>query len=674
MKRRTMKNVDLRSSLAEKAVNTIRMLAVDAVQKANSGHPGMPMGAADFAFVLWTRHLRFNPKDPSWPGRDRFVLSAGHGSMLLYAMLHLSGYGLSLEEIQNFRQWGSRTPGHPEAGLTPGVETTTGPLGQGFANGVGMAVATRMAAARFNRNGFAPVQNRVYALVSDGDLMEGVSSEAASLAGHLGLFELIYFYDDNRITIEGPTDLAFSEDVARRFEAYQWNVLHTDGHDRESIDEVLARAKEEKKRPTLIIGRTHIARGSPNKQDKASSHGEPLGEEEVKATKENLNWPLEPSFFVPRDVAEIFEARVSFLEEEYCRWREEFRGYRQRDPGFAKEWDTFFGRKIPGGFESRLLAACGKQPMATRAASGSILQLAAQLVPSLCGGSADLAPSTKTLIKDSSSIRRESFDGRNFHFGIREHAMGGILNGLALYGGFIPYGGTFLVFSDYMRPAIRMAALMKNQVVFVFTHDSIFVGEDGPTHQAVEHAAALRAIPGLTVIRPADSGETSVAWAWALESQGGPTALLLTRQKVPALSGSRFAHPSGLRMGAYILSEAKDGRPGIIIMATGSEVHLALELQGELEKMGKSTRVVSFPSMEIFENQPREYQDKVLPPACRKRIAIEAGVTFGWDRYTGLEGIIIGIDRFGVSAPWKVLAEKFGFTVEKILSQIPDSF
>ena len=656
--------------LAQKAVNCLRMLAADAVQKANSGHPGMPMGAADYAFVLWTQFLKHNPDDPQWPNRDRFVLSAGHGSMLLYGLLHLSGYELPMEQLQQFRQWASMTPGHPEYRCAPGVETTTGPLGQGFGNGVGMALASQMMAARFNRSDLRLVDHFVYVICSDGDLMEGVASEAASLAGHLGLGNLICLYDDNRITIEGSTDLAFSEDVGRRFEAYGWHVQHIDGHDRQAAARAIQQAQGEEQRPSLILCRTHIAKGAPHAQDTAEAHGAPLGEEELRLTKESLGWPLEPSFLVPPEVRAIFVQRREELKVEYDAWVQMLARYRQQHPDLAERWDRMQRKEVPDDLEEQLLAVQFDKPIATRSASGKVLQKAAALVPSLCGGSADLAPSTMTILQECGHIAKGDLSGRNLHFGVREHGMGAILNGMALYGGLIPYGATFLVFSDYMRASIRLACMMKARVIYVFTHDSIFVGEDGPTHQPVEQVAALRAIPNLTVIRPADGSETAAAWAVALRNTQGPTALILSRQALPVLDRGKYAPASGLAQGAYVISEAQSLPPETILIATGSEVPLALEVAEGLRERGKDVRVVSMPSMELFERQPDDYKRNVLPPECKQRVVMEAGVSFGWHRYAGERGRIVSIERFGASAPAKVVAQHFGFTAQSILDRL----
>jgi len=651
-------------ALDQLAVNTIRALAMDAVQKANSGHPGMPMGMADAAYVLWTRFLRYSPEDPRWPDRDRFVLSAGHGSMLLYSLLHLAGYEVTLEDLRQFRQWESRTPGHPEYWCVPGVETTTGPLGQGFANGVGMALAERMLAAAFNRRGETIVDHYTYGIVSDGDLMEGISHEAASLAGHLGLGRLIYLYDDNQITIEGSTDLAFSENVARRFEAYHWHVVRVDGHDRKAVAAAIEAARQTTRRPSLIICRTHIAKGSPHKQDTADAHGAPLGEEEVRLTKQALGFPVEPPFFVPDVVREVFARRRREVEAEAADWRRRFEAWRRAHPDQAAQWDARMNRAIPEGLAERLPSFEVGKAVATRNASGEILQVLSAELPGLVGGSADLAPSTKTLIKKETAVRRGAYRGRNLHFGVREHAMGGMLNGLALHGGFTPYGGTFLVFSDYMRPSVRLAAMMCQPVIYVFTHESVFVGEDGPTHQPIEHIMALRAIPNLTVIRPADAPETAWAWLAALERRDGPTALLLTRQNVPVLDRTGLAGPDMVRRGGYILLEAED--PELIIIASGSEVHIALDAARRLNAEGRRVRVVNLASWELFDTQPREYRESVLPPSVSRRLAVEAGVTLGWSRYVGLQGAVHGIDRFGASAPWKVIAEQMGFTAEAV--------
>jgi len=646
-------------------VNTIRTLAMDAIQKANSGHPGLPLGMADAAYVLWTRFLKHNPADPAWPDRDRFVLSAGHGSMLLYSLLYLTGYDLSLEQLQQFRQWGSLTPGHPEHGETPGVETTAGPLGQGFAVGVGLALAERMLAAEFNRPGFEIVNHYTYGLVSDGDLMEGISHEAASLAGHLGLGRLIYLYDDNHITIEGDTALAFSEDVGGRFAAYGWQVQAVDGHNRAAVAEAIRQAQAEAGRPSLIICRTHIGYGSPHKQDTAQAHGEPLGEEEVRLTKEALGWPPDARFLVPDRALAHFRTALDRGAEAQSRWEDLFARYARQYPDLAAEWNRRMAGALPAGWEEALPTfKAGEAPVATRVAGGKVLAALASVLPELVGGSADLHPSTKTYLSAYPAVRRGEYGGRNLHFGIREHAMGGILNGLALHGGFRPYGSTFLVFSDYMRPSIRLAAMMRLPVIYVFTHDSIFVGEDGPTHQPVEQIASLRAIPGLTVLRPADARETAGAWRFMVEHRTGPVALLLSRQNLAVLAET---DPAAVARGAYIVADAPD--PQVILLASGSEVAVALEAGRLLAAEGIAARVVSMPGWELFEAQPRAYQEAVLLPGVTARVAVEAGVPLGWERYVGRRGEIVGLNRFGASAPYQVLAEKFGFTAQVVAAR-----
>ncbi|MBI5710392.1 MAG: transketolase [Candidatus Eisenbacteria bacterium] len=652
--------------LEQLAVNTIRFLAVDAVEQAKSGHPGMPMGMADAAFVLWTRFLRYRPDDPAWPDRDRFVLSAGHGSMLLYALLHLAGFDLPLEELKRFRQLGSRTPGHPERGHTPGVETTTGPLGQGFGNGVGMAVAQRMLAARFNGDDFSPVNWRVFGIVSDGDLMEGVASEAASLAGHWGLGNLVYLYDDNHITIEGSTDLAFTEDVTKRFEAYGWHVEKVSAYHRAALEQAIARAVAETERPSLIVTRSHIGFGAPDKQDTREAHGEPLGAAEVAAAKRALGWPEAPPFLVPDEVRALFARCAESRAGEYEAWQSGIKQWRSRQPEQAALWDDLLSKRVPADLLERLVSAAPAGAGATRAHGGAVLQQAAALVPALAGGSADLEPSTKTAIKGWVSVAKASFGGRNFHFGIREHGMGAILNGMAL-SGFIPYGASFLVFSDYARPAIRLSALMGQQVVWVFTHDSVFLGEDGPTHQPVEHLAALRAIPNLRVMRPADGIETAGAWALALERKDGPTLLALTRQSLPALERPASFRAEHLRRGGYVLRESET-RDALTLIATGSEVALALEA-AKLLAPGLPCRVVSMPCPQLFLEQDAAWRDAVLPPGGR-RVTLEAGVTDGWHRLAGERGLSIGLDRFGASAPLAQLQEHFGFTPGAVAERV----
>ncbi len=656
--------------LDQLCINTIRMLAVDAVEKAKSGHPGMPMGAAPTAYLLWTRFRKHNPTNPAWPDRDRFVLSAGHGSMLLYSFLHLTGYDLPLEELKAFRQWGSRTPGHPEYGLTPGVETTTGPLGQGFANGVGMAIAEQFLAERFNRPGHTIVDHYTYAIVSDGDLMEGVASEAASLAGHLRLGKLIYFYDDNDISIDGSTDLTFTEAVGRRFEAYGWHVEEVkDGNDLGAIDGAINAARAERVRPSLIIVRTHIAYGSPHKQDTAEAHGAPLGAEEVKLTKAFFGWPQEPPFFIPGEALAHFRKAVDrgrVWEEE---WQVRFRAYATEYPELAEEWHRVMRRELPAGWEASLPTFKAEDgAVATRVASGRVLNAIAPKIPNLIGGSADLASSNNTLLRGSVEFSYRNRAGRNLYFGVREHGMGSILNGLALHGGVIPYGATFLIFSDYMRPAIRLAALTELPVIYVFTHDSIGLGEDGPTHQPIEHLAALRAMPHLTLIRPADANETVAAWRVALTHTNGPVALVLTRQNLPTLDRTQMAPADGLERGAYILADAEAGRPDLILIASGSEVALAVEARKRLAQRGTRARVVSMPSWELFEAQSQPYRDEVLPPSVTKRLAIEVGVPQGWHRYVGPAGDVIGLTRFGASAPGQVVMEKLGFTADNVVA------
>ena len=658
------------TKLDELCVNTIRMLSVDSVRKANSGHPGMPMGAAAMAYVLWTRFLRHNPRNPKWPDRDRFVLSAGHGSMLLYSLLHLTGYDLPMDEIKNFRQWRSKTPGHPEYPLTPGVEITTGPLGQGFAAGVGMAIVERFLAARFNRADHQIVDHYTYGIAGDGDLMEGLTHEAASLAGHLKLGKLIFLYDDNHISIEGSTDIAFTENRAARFEAYGWHVQEVpDGNDPDAIEKAIAAAQAETKRPSFIAVRTHIGYGSPNKQDMASAHGEPLSPEEITLTKKNLGWPDKPSFLVPDEALDHFRKAVdkgSALEDQ---WLAKVKAYETLYPDSAADFETWMDGTLPGNWDSEIpFFPADPKGKATRAISGTVLNAIARQVPNLLGGSADLAPSNKTIISGENDFQADDYRGRNLRFGVREHGMGSILNGMALHGGVIPYGGTFLVFCDYMRPAIRMAALMGLRVIYVFTHDSIGVGEDGPTHQPIEHLAALRAIPNLLVIRPCDANETAEAWKIAMQSTG-PSALVLTRQGLPILDRTEYGAASGLARGAYVLKDAGSGKPDIILIASGSEVPVVLEACRTIEKTGKAVRVVSMPSWELFEAQADEYRRRILPPETTVRIAVEAGISQGWSRYVGTEGDVIGIDHFGASAPAKVLFEKFGLTAGHVVER-----
>ncbi|MGQ9455915.1 MAG: transketolase [Armatimonadota bacterium] len=659
---------NLNETIDQLAVDTIRFLCVDGVEKAKSGHPGLPMGAADYAYVLWSRFARYNPRNPRWPNRDRFVLSGGHGSMLLYSLLHLAGFDISIDDLMQFRQWESVTPGHPEYDLDRGIETTTGPLGQGISNAVGMAMASKRLAAIFNRPGYEIINHRIYVIASDGDLMEGISHEACSLAGHLGLGNLIVLYDDNCITIEGSTELSCSDDAAKRFEAYNWHVQKIDGHNRVAVEQAISTAIAETERPSLVIARTCIAKGAPNKAGTAAAHGEPLGEEEVRAAKELAGWPVDKPFYVPDEVQQVFAKRAEELGGEYEAWQSMFEEYGNKFPELRELWERMMSRKVPVGLEDKLFESidCSK-PNATRNSSGLILQELANLVPALWGGSADLAPSNKTYIEGGGDFSRSNPLGRNLHFGVREHAMGSIMNGIALYGGVIPYGGTFLVFSDYMRPAIRMAALMRQQVVYVFTHDSIFVGEDGPTHEPIEQLSSLRAMPNLTVIRPADTAETAVAWAVALERKNGPTALALTRQNVDPVNNNPVK-AKGLRKGAYVVRDPH--RVDLILIATGSEVSTALKAADVLAVKGVEARVVSMPSVEIFEEQEQSYKESIIPPDIKKRVIVEAGSTWGWHKYAGDEGIIIGIDRFGASAPYKVLADKFGFTPEAVAKRV----
>ncbi len=656
-------------SLDELCVNTIRILSAECVEKAKSGHPGMPMGASGMAYVLWTRFLRHNPSNPEWFNRDRFVLSAGHGSMLLYSLLHLTGYDLSLDDLKDFRQWQSKTPGHPEYGLTPGVETTTGPLGQGLANGVGMAMAECYLAARFNRPAFEILNHFTYGIVSDGDLMEGVSHEAASLAGHLKLGKLIYLYDDNHISIEGSTDLAFTEDRLSRFKAYDWHTEYVeDGNDLDAIESAIIRAQEETERPSLIAVRTHIGFGSPNKQDTAAAHGSPLGEEELVLTKRNLGWPEEPAFYIPEKARDNFRQAVSNGRAMEQEWRSLFENYKQTYPEMAAVWDKLVEGELLEGWERSIPSfPVDEKGMATRTASGKVLNDMAPFLLNLIGGSADLAPSNMTLLKESDDFQAGNYVGRNIRFGVREHVMGSILNGLSLHGGLVPYGGTFLIFSDYMRPPIRLAALMGLQVIYVFTHDSIGLGEDGPTHQPIEQLAALRAIPNLTVIRPCDANETAEAWRMALKRKDGPVALALTRQNVPTLDREIYAPAESLSHGAYVLKEAGDSGPEAILIASGSEVTIALEAAEKLEEDGVKTRVVSMPSWELFEQQPADYRERVFPDGVKARVAIEAGISQGWHRYVGQAGEVVGIDHFGASAPFNVLYEQFGLTPDCVV-------
>jgi len=650
--------------LQMQAINTIRFLSADAVQKANSGHPGLPMGAAAMAFTLWTRHLRHNPRNPKWPGRDRFVLSGGHGSMLLYSLLHLTGYDLSLDEIKNFRQWGSKTPGHPEYGLTAGVETTTGPLGQGFATAVGMAIAQAHLSANFTPNLF---DHYIYAIVTDGDLMEGISSEAASLAGHLQLGRLIYLYDDNHISIDGSTDLAFTEDRAARFEAYGWHVQKVeDGNDVDVIDRAIQFAKADP-RPSLICVHTTIGFGAPNRQGTSKAHGEPLGDEELNASKKNLGWPLEPRFLIPGEVLEFFREAIERGEKFEGEWKRKFDEYKQSKPDKGAELERRLAGKLPKDWQQALPTfSADPKGMSTRVASGKVLDAIEAKLPELIGGSADLTPSNNTKFAGDTDFSKDNRGGRYFHFGVREHSMAAVLNGMTLYGGVIPYGGTFLIFSDYMKPAIRIAALSHIPTIFVFTHDSVGLGEDGPTHQPIEHLAALRAVPNLTLIRPADANETVQAWKVAIENRYGPIAFALTRQNVPIFESS---NRSAVEKGAYVLKDFGRKKPELILMASGSEVGLIYDAAKKLEEQGHNVRVVSFPSWELFEKQDAAYRESVLPKKIQARMAVEAAAGLGWERYVGSSGKIIAIDHFGASAPYKTIFEHLGFTVENVLAQ-----
>ncbi len=650
-------------------INTIRTLSMDAVQKANSGHPGTPMALAPVAYVLWDRFLRHNPRNPQWPNRDRFILSNGHASMLLYSLLYLTGYGLTLDEIKAFRQWGSRTPGHPEYGLTPGVETTTGPLGQGVANSVGMAIAERWLAARYNRDGHKLVDYRVYAICGDGDLMEGVSQEAASIAGHLGLSNLIWIYDNNRITIEGNTALAFSEDVAARFLGYHWNVLRvSDANDLELLDDAIRTAQTETERPSLILVDSHIGWGAPNKHDTAAAHGEPLGDEEIRLTKRFYGWPEDEHFLVPQEALDHMGRAVERGEKWQQEWNVVLDGFRKQNPEIAAEWERMQSGELPDGWDKDIpVFPADPKGKATRETCGVVENAIAKHVPWLMGGSADLAPSTKTLIKDSSSFEKGNYAGRNMHFGIREHAMGSIVNGMAL-SKLRPFGATFLIFSDYMRPAIRLSALMEQPAIYVFTHDSIGLGEDGPTHQPIEQLMSLRAVPRLLVVRPADANEVSEAWRLAMQQKDLPVCLILSRQAVPTLDRTKYASAEGLRRGAYVLADST-GEPEVILLSTGSEVYLCLQAHEQLTASGIRSRVVSMPCWKLFQRQAKEYREQVLPPAVHARVAVEAGTDLGWREYVGSEGRSISRTDFGASAPIKDLYKHFGFTVENIVKQ-----
>lgn len=669
------------------SINTLRFLAVDAVQKANSGHPGLPLGAAPMAYVLWTRLLKQQPTKPHWFDRDRFVLSAGHGSALLYSLLHLAGYDLPMEQLQQFRQWGSRTPGHPERGVTAGVEITTGPLGQGFANGVGMAITEANLAARYNRPGFTVIDHHTYGIVSDGDLMEGIASEAASLAGHLKLGKLIYLYDDNEITLSAGADMTFTEDRAARFAAYGWHTQTvTDANNLDAIEQALMTARAETAKPSLILVRSHLGYGSPNKQDKIDAHGSPLGADEVALTKRALGWPEQPAFLVPDGARAPFEASAARGAAAEARWQATFEAYRGAHPELAAELALLIdggSAGLPAGWDSDIpVFPADAKGLATRTAAGKVANAIAAKLPALIGGSADLDPSTFTALTGFGDFQPDDSDvngdrqgsngggwsraGRNLHFGVREHAMAAICNGMAAHGGALPFSATFFVFSDYMRPAMRLAAMMGLHVVYVFTHDSIALGEDGATHQPIEHLASLRAMPGLLVLRPADANETAVAWRVAVESSGRPVALVLTRQHVPTLDRATFGAADGLRRGAYVVSEAASGTPQLLLIATGSEVNLAIQAQAALLEKGVQARVVSMPSWELFDEQPQAYRDAVLPPTVSARLAIETGVAQGWHRYVGAHGDVLSIERFGASAPGDTLLREYGFSVDNV--------
>jgi transketolase len=656
--------------LDQLCINTIRTLTIDAVQNAKSGHPGLPLGAAPMAYVLWTKFMHYNPRNPRWENRDRFLLSAGHGCMLLYSLLHLTGYDLPLDEIKNFRQWGSKTPGHPENVLTPGVEITTGPLGQGFANGVGMAMGAAHLASRFNQKDFSLIDHYIYAIVSDGDLMEGVAAEAASLAGHLNLGKLIYLYDDNRVTIEGFTDLAFTEDVPKRFESYGWHTSTVeDGNDLGEIEAAIRDAQSVGDRPSLISVKTVIGYGMPTAGTR-KAHSDPPGEEAVRETKRHLGWPEDKQFYVPEEALAHFRKAVDRGEKSENEWNDLVSAYQGKHADLGKLWRETMSGELPADWESHLPSFDGSEAIATRVASGKVINALAPHMPMLIGGSADLGVSNNTDINDGGDFEPGSYDGRIIHFGVREHAMGATLTGMALNGGLIPYGGTFMTFSDYMRPSIRLACLSEVQVIYVFTHDSVGLGEDGPTHQSVEHLAALRAIPHLFVVRPADVHEVREAWRLAILRRNSPTALALTRQKVPLIDRKKFAAAEGLRRGGYVIAEASDSDTAqLILIATGSEVSLALEARDQLQADGVPTRVVSMPCFELFEEQTPEYRAEILPPSVTARLAIEAGVRQGWDRYAGPNGDVVALDRFGASAPGEIALKNLGFNVDNVVNR-----
>ncbi len=658
------------TSLDELCVNTIRTLSMDAVEAAESGHPGMPMGMADAAYVLWTKFLKHDPAHPEWYNRDRFVLSAGHGSMLLYSLLHLTGYDLPLEEIKNFRQLDSLTPGHPEYGLTPGVETTTGPLGQGFATGVGMAMAERHMAAKFNDDGLPITDHYTYGIVSDGDLMEGISQEAASLAGHLELGKIIYLYDDNEISIDGSTDLAFTEDVEERFKALGWHTINVDGHDRDAVEEAIAAAQEVTDQPSLLLTETHIGFGSPNQQDTSDAHGSPLGEEEIRRTKENLGWDPDKKFFIPDEVLSHLRSALETGAEHYSEWQQLFEEFEDKHSDEAQRFHQSVERELPDNWDDVLPSfEADEKGMATRASSGKVIDALTDAIPHMIGGSADLTGSNKTWIDDAGIFSSSDYSGRNIHFGVREHAMGAALNGMALHTGVIPYGGTFLIFSDYCRPAIRIAALSHIPSIFVFTHDSIGLGEDGPTHQPIEHLASLRAMPNALVLRPADANEVAWCWRAALEHTGGPSMLVLTRQNVPTFARNEQNAVENTLKGAYILADSEKDQPDVILMGSGSEVLRAMDAKQKLADQDIDARVVSMPSWELFRQQDDAYKQQVLPKEVTARVSIEAASPFGWREWVGTEGTVMGIDHFGASAPYEEIFEKFGLTADDMAEE-----
>jgi transketolase len=655
--------------LEQLCINTVRTLSMDAVQKANSGHPGTPMALAPLAFVIWDRFLRHNPRNPHWAGRDRFVLSNGHASMLLYSMLYLTGYDLTLDDLKSFRQWGSKTPGHPEYGLTAGVETTTGPLGQGVTNSVGMAIAQRWLAARFDKDGHDLFDYRIYAVCGDGDLMEGISNEAASIAGHLGLSNLIWFYDNNHITIEGATSLAFSDDIATRFLGWHWNVQHVgDVNDLGSLNRAIETAQKETQRPSLIIVNSHIGWGAPHKQDTAEAHGEPLGAEEIRLTKLDYGWPPDSQFLVPEEAKAYMEKAVERGAKWEQEWDGRYKAWATAFPELAKEWDLMANRELPQGWDKDIPTfSADAKGVATRESNSKVLNAVAKNVPWLIGGAADLAPSTKTLIKDAGSFERDEYAGRNFHFGIREHAMGAIVNGMAL-SMVRPYGSTFFIFTDYMRPAIRLAALMDLPVILIYTHDSIGLGEDGPTHQPIEHLMSLRAMPRLMVFRPGDANEVSETWRYLMPLKHQPVLLALSRQALPTIDRAKYASAAGVAKGAYVLADS-GGTPDVILIGTGSEVQLCVGAYEKLTAEGVKGRVVSMPCWELFDKQSADYKAQVLPPTVRARVAVEAGATLGWERYVGTDGEVVGRDDFGASAPIKDLMSHFGFTVDNVVAK-----